>query len=849
MNDLSQVGSTAIDTWAKRGIGLHCAVFLADGRILGTETFRLVGFSGRESVSQPFQFQLELHANTDLSGKDPIRFSGTQQVSFDFSDVIGRPVTVGIDEPAPGQPADAHDGFAKALAGEDAAHLSLFNGMVVSFSMGAPGVYHLTMQPALWRLSLTNAYKVHHGKSIRDAIADILKRHKVAFSMTAVSGNDNPAVTRIQDWLQAGESDFDFIQRLMAKASIYYYFEHAATEHKLVFANRPNYPQAYADHRRLRYTHTSEESLGLEQDDVITDYRYSRSLVSSGVMGSLVRQEAAWEKDTVADCQAYQASSAPDLGELPFYRYQVCQYGGCKDEVAWETGRVNAARDTSATELSGSSHCVRFRSGYQFQLAEGAVDGRSIQPQLAGTPFVLTEVEHKADAGGSYSNSFKATEATGLITPFSLHDTQQGVVLAQVVRHENGTPPGDWRYYQKQNFDPEQESLDQSACQPASLHAKGVYVRFVTDQAGDAPAWVKLAPHMQTVPEIGVIVQVSRANDYTELPEIQSIIQNNGNKVVTPSGWTARSDVGSNYSTNYGDSKSVRFGRNSVPDLDTAVAKVTEKYASGKYRDCSFSQGGGYSYSTAEQGRSGLLSDSESYGSTYNRQQGAESKSWSDIDYSYRNDTVGNSDSYSVVTGKSYSESTVGETENHSTVNTDSKSYDTVVGEQYRKSKLGKVTDYSTITGDEYRNSTIQGSSTSVSVVQGHRSSNTTLSTAADVTVAVAQSNSSAIGAENRNSVVDISNSNSLSGIVNNNSLTALSNNNSLTEVVLNLSGTLVSTDISQVGTANRVSLTGTSNSVDVAGVCNEMTNKPAAQQLDLKGTEVSLLSLIKLIM
>lgn len=832
MTEPAQIDRVGIDSWPKRGSFLHCAVFVAGRPPLSTETFRLVSFSGQESVSQPFRFQLELHANTDPDGKDPVRFKDSAHEQLNLAELVGRPVTVGIDEPITDAERERHkDYWGEAIAGRAVEHLSVFNGIVASFSLGAPGVYHLTMQPALWRLTLTNAYRVHRGKNIVDAIGDLLKAHKVDHSLDAVSGTDNPAVTRVQDWLQAGESDFEFVQRLMAKANIYYYFEHSATAHKLVFANRPNYPEAYPDSRLLRYTHSSAETLGMEQDDVITDYRYSHSLVSSGVCGALVRQEAAWEKDSVADAQTYQASSAPELGELPFYRYQVCQYGGGKDEAAWGTGRVNESLTTSATELSGASHCVRFRCAHQFRLANARFNGREVRPGLSTTAFVLTEVQHTADIGGGYSNQFRATEAQGLITPFSLHDTQQGVVLAQVVRHDNGSAPRDWRYYQKINFDPEQEGVSQSDSRQATLRAKGVYVRFVTDGPGAEPVWVKLAPHMQTVPEIGVIVQVTRANDLTELPEIQSIVQNNGNRVVTPSGWTASTNVGSSYSTSYGDSKSVRFGLSSVADLDSAVDKVTAKYASGQYRDVSYSQGGSYSYSTAEGGRAGLLSDSESLGSTYSRHQGEESKNWSDVGYSYSKQKVGHTDSYTTIDGKSYSESRIGESENHSDIKGDSKSYTNIGGDNYSDATIGSSTSFATINGKQFSKSTVNGPSETINTVSGHSSSATHLTTSSSVTTIAAQTSSAAIGATNSNSATGASNSNNATG------------------VSVNVSAAGMTNDVSAVGMANQVSVVGMQNKVEILGAVNSFTNKPASTDTKIESLQVNIVLAVQLVM
>jgi type VI secretion system secreted protein VgrG len=212
MNDrVNSIGLTAI-----REVGnpspelfLHCALFLARNRLVGGETFRLVSFQGQESVSEPFEYQLELHANTSPQRGTPLR----------FDDVIGRPVTVGIaypSGPADDTLDDMSERFQRALRGDATGEeLSLFNGIVTSFSMEIPGVYRLTMKPALWKMTLTNAYAIHKRMNVSEAIIKLLERHRIAYSLEAISGVDNPAIARVQDWLQAGETDLEFLRRLM----------------------------------------------------------------------------------------------------------------------------------------------------------------------------------------------------------------------------------------------------------------------------------------------------------------------------------------------------------------------------------------------------------------------------------------------------------------------------------------------------------------------------------------------------------------------------------------------------------------------------------------------------------
>ena len=408
------IGQTKVAPVKEPLVCLHCAILLADGSWVDDDMFRLVNLQGQESISNPFEFQLTLHGNTD-----PI----AGQV-LSFTDIIGRPVTFAINRPYREEhPYKAQQesckAFKKALQGESAEELSCFNGIATGFAMHEPGVYNLTVKPALWKLTLTNRYCIHENKSIRSAIFDLLRQHKIAVQGLENASCENPATAREQDWLQAGETDYEFIQRLMAKSHLYYYFKHTATGHTVVFANRPNYPLIFAEDRPLRYTYTQTDPLGLEQDDVIRQYSYQRTLQSSGVNGVFVRQQHAWE-------------------ELPFHIYKIYQYGCSGHEVAKYTNATASTIGAAETQLTGSSYCPAFRSCYQFQVDKQVgydCNPNPVRPSLEGKWYVLTQVQHHATLDGGYQNQFQATEADVLITPFSTRDTHQGTVLAKVVAH------------------------------------------------------------------------------------------------------------------------------------------------------------------------------------------------------------------------------------------------------------------------------------------------------------------------------------------------------------------------------------------------------------------------------
>lgn len=840
MNDrVNTIGQSAIEAVANPSpaLFLHCALFLARNRLLSDETFRLVSFQGQESVSEPFEYQLELHANT----------SPRQGTALKFDDVIGRPVTAGIEYPSDYTQAETSDRFQRAIRGEDMGEeLSLFNGIVTSFSMEIPGVYRLTMKPSLWRLTLTNAYAIHKQMNIRDTISGLLDRHRIAYSLDAITGTDNPAIARIQDWLQAGETDLEFLRRLMGKAHLYYYFVHTGNSHKLVFANRPEtpYPYVFASRKPLRYTSTGIDELGLAQCDVISQYSYQRSLSSSAVRNVLTRQEAAWEEDAVAQFQSYQASSNTDLGDLPFNRYKIYQYGCSSDEAQHFTDATSSAMESAATQFSGSSYCAHFRVGHQFGVTgDDMADSNPmpVRPSLEGQRFVLTQVKHQASADGGYQNEFQATEASGFIASFSIQETQQGLILAKVVAKAGNPAAQDWRYYTADYFDPENNTIIDSDCPNPKLNAIGVYVRFSTDPEGSQPVWVKLAPHMQTVPEIGVTVLVSRAQDESELPEIQSIIQSNGGMTIMPSTWTANTHVGSSYSTSYGDGKSIRFGKNSKADLNHAVGIVSTPYDSGKYRDTSYSQGASYSFTVSESnaaatpdsdelwgpygGASDLLSASETFGSSYSRLHAKVTSGFSKIGTSYNksttdssvnNSTVGTQDNTSVV-GMSTSASVMGMSISSDV--TGSTTSTQLIGNANSMQTTGVTNSMSTVGMSNQMS--LNGISNSVSLVGStYNISATGESTSIGATGM--RLSAEAVGISASTSVTGISTSDSVLGMATNTSLTGMTSEQSVT------------------GVTSRNNVVGIATGVTAYGINTETSTTAVKEQIDMSATQMT---------
>ncbi|MGS1002230.1 contractile injection system protein, VgrG/Pvc8 family [Burkholderia glumae] len=619
---------------------LHCAVFIDRHTVLGAETFRLQSFQGQESVSEPFEYQLELVANSDGERALPVR----------FDELIGRAITVGIGKQV--DPDWSTSLFRAALEGgvaPDDTRLSLFNGIVTSFAVKNRGTYAITMKPALHRLGLTNNYRVFHGRTVWEMIELLLDAHHVAYAPFQHSQR-NLAVIRRQDWMQAGETDLEFLKRLMSKALLHFYFVHSGNGHALVFSNTAQYPEAVPGGRPLRYTYSDARALGMEQEDVVGEFSMKKSMGSTGVHGVLTQQDGAWLANPVVEFNSFYADDNQDANPLPFNLYKSYQYGGSKEEAQSLSSITRSTLDGSRHELSGASNCARLRVGHRFRLTSGAGPTNPVEPFLEDGAFVLTAVQHQASADGSYRNQFQAGDAAYLITPYSIQATQQGSVLAEVVPDPAAQAQTAIDFGARQSFSTGGSSFS-DALNDTAYPQTGVYVRFSTAPRDAAPVWVKLSGAMQTAPTVGSIVVVGRAQDESELPEIQNIIQTNGSQLVVPGSWLSSTRIGNNYSTSYGDNQSISYGAHSPVDLKQATRIVTDAYRSGRFDNTSFSEGAGYSFSTSSQrapaasADSGelygadpvapdIVSASESFGSTYGRQIGSVSYNHSHFDKS-----------------------------------------------------------------------------------------------------------------------------------------------------------------------------------------------------------------------
>jgi type VI secretion system secreted protein VgrG len=331
---------------------------LAFNSPLGEDQLLLTELHGREGISQLFQFDLEL-----LS----------ENPSLDFSAIIGKNVTVRINQP------DHTDRF--------------FNGVVSRFAQSGSTANFTTYQaevvPWLWLLTRTADCKIFQMMTAPDIIQQVFG----TYGMSNFRNNLQGTYPVREYTVQYRETDFNFVTRLMEQYGIFYFFEHTNGTHTLVLADGNAAFAPCPGQSSLRYQTTFGASM--LEEDVITGWIERRAMRSS--RSSLMDFNF---KTPPLNLQANVDSVLPPPGGMSFELYDYPGEYLVKD-VGESLATVRIEEEESQTVLTtGESNCRSFTSGYTFDLKEHP------RGDLNQT-YILRTVEHLA------SESYEAGEKRG----------------------------------------------------------------------------------------------------------------------------------------------------------------------------------------------------------------------------------------------------------------------------------------------------------------------------------------------------------------------------------------------------------------------------------------------------
>lgn len=114
-----------------------------------------------------------------------------------------------------------------------------FHGIVVDAEYveeiaGSGFVYRLVLAPAAQIHDQGSNFRIFQTKPVIEIIKSVLTGCGIDFEVKASSGTRQLAYC-----VQYGESDFDFVSRLMEEEGLYYYYQHSASAHTMVICDKP----------------------------------------------------------------------------------------------------------------------------------------------------------------------------------------------------------------------------------------------------------------------------------------------------------------------------------------------------------------------------------------------------------------------------------------------------------------------------------------------------------------------------------------------------------------------------------------------------------------------------------
>ncbi len=353
---------------------------------LGKDALLLRRFTGREAMSVPFSFSLELLATKPIAAED----------------LLEKPLTITVDLQKDGKERFIH-------------------GLVRTWtSLGREDeffAYRADISPWLWFLSLYRDCRIFQQMTLVEIIEKVFDdRGYSDFRMDLKGSFPTREFT-----VQYRESDLDFLSRLMEEEGVFYFFEHSKDAHRLVLA----------DHQGAL------ETSPLQAD--IPFVEAANRAVTEGIVDGISLESAIYTGASTLDDYHFEtpkanlAATVAGNGVGEHYDYPG-GYRESGDGTRLSEIRLEAEEARAAT-LKGNGNSLGVVPGFRFNL---------IDSQEHDGEYLVLEVTHQSgkqeyrtsESGGfDYRNAFMAIPyATPYRPPRTTpRPTVQGAQTAVVV--------------------------------------------------------------------------------------------------------------------------------------------------------------------------------------------------------------------------------------------------------------------------------------------------------------------------------------------------------------------------------------------------------------------------------
>lgn len=270
-------------------------------------------------------------------------------------------------------------------------------GIVLAVDIAARGDDRLGLTfeigPALAILAHRSDYRVHHGLSAPALVRERLEAALGELGRGLRSEVDESAYPALELCTQHGETDLEFIERVLAEAGIYYHFEVEDGREVLVLADES--PRARV------IDHAGEggelpivgKGTGVTEAESIRDFSRTSALTSDRVAAGQWRWETADEVPRIETAGARDGADGAGAGGLPGRQLYVhdAPNAPVAEQAARMARQILEQARAGATRGRGTSDAIGMLAGRVFKAvghAQQALDGA----------YLLTRVTLRGDA-------------------------------------------------------------------------------------------------------------------------------------------------------------------------------------------------------------------------------------------------------------------------------------------------------------------------------------------------------------------------------------------------------------------------------------------------------------------
>ncbi|WP_426391561.1 type VI secretion system Vgr family protein [Variovorax sp. R-27] len=212
----------------------------------GEPALEPVAIEGSEGLSGLFRYTLTL-ATPEQPG-----YNERQAANVTIKQLVGEALTAHV----------VLDG--RPGSGPDRRHIS---GLVTRVRFlrleNRRALYEAVLEPWLTLATRTSDYRIFQNQTVLDIVKDVLGKYGLPFDVRATRSYP-PREFQVQ----YGETDYDFVARLLHEWGLYYYFEHEENNHRLVIVDdmASHQPFAHAGYQTIPF-HAADATVREEHCD------------------------------------------------------------------------------------------------------------------------------------------------------------------------------------------------------------------------------------------------------------------------------------------------------------------------------------------------------------------------------------------------------------------------------------------------------------------------------------------------------------------------------------------------------------------------------------------------------